>query len=777
MADLARVLPALVPVLVLSSGAAGQEAAPLNLTLPTVEVIATTPLLGSGVDAAKVPAQTQVLTGADVTREGNANALRALNQNVPGVSLDEAAGNPFQPSLFYHGFQASPLQGNPEGLAVYLNGTRFNQPFGDTVNWDLIPDLAIDRMNIVGSNPVFGLNALGGALAVQLKNGFTYQGFEADVSGGSFGKLEGEMQYGVQKDNVAAYFAASGLSEGGWRDLQSSDLANFYADLGWRGDGGEVHINAIYAPNNRLNGPGTSPVQLLAVDPAAVFTAPNLITNTYTQVSLNGNYRISDKDSLQWNTYYTYLVQKVYNGNVPSWAPCPPPQAAFLCESPGTFLTGLAGAPISSFNGPNPLFYSELDQQSTTTNGYGAALQVTDTRDLFRRPNQFIAGVSFDGGQTLFGASAQAGSLALSDRVFAGPGITIDQADGSIAPVRVAVSNAYYGAFFTDTYDFTQRLTGNVSGRFNYEAIDLSDQIGTSLTGNHTYSRFNPAGGLTYKLLPDLTAYVSYADANRAPTPAELTCASAAAPCSLANFFTGDPNLQQVVSHTVEAGLRSRLHPFAGATLSADFAFYHASLSNDIQFVQSPIIGRGFFENVGSTLRQGIDLNFRLEAGRLHAFLGFAYIEATYQTGFLEASPSNPQANAAGNIFVHPGDRLPGIPANQVKIGVDYKVTDAWTVGGTGIYASGRFLFGDEANLTPPIPSYFVLNLYTNYQLTKHLQLFGQVNNAFNATYYTFGTFSPTALVPIIQAPGATNPRSYSPAAPIAGFVGLRVTF
>jgi iron complex outermembrane recepter protein len=775
MTRLARLLPALALVLP-SVGAPAQEAPPPTLTLPTVEVVATTPLLGSGVDAAKVPAQTQVLTSADVTREGNADALRALNENVPGVTLDAAAGNPFQPSLFYHGFQASPLQGNPEGLAVYVNGARFNQPFGDTVNWDLIPDLAIDRMNLVGSNPVFGLNALGGALSVQLKNGFAYQGTELDALGGSFGKYEGEFQSGVQKDGVAFYGAASGLHEGGWRDDQSSDLANFYADLGWRGSGGELHLNAIYA-DTRLNGPGTSPVQQLAVDPAAQFTAPNLITNNYTQVNLNGSYQISDKNSLQWNAYYEYLLQKVYNGNVPSWAPCPSPEAAFLCESPGVFLTGLNGQPISAFRGPNPLLYSELDQQSTNTNGYGTALQLTDTHDLFGRPNQFVAGASFDGGQTLFGASAQAGSLSVVDRVFGGPGITIDQADGSIAPVRVAISNAYYGAFFTDTFDFTPRLSGNVSGRFNFEQIDLADQIGTSLTGNHTYSRFNPAGGLTYKLLPDLSVYASYADANRAPTPAELTCANPAAPCSLANFFVGDPNLQQVVSHTFEAGLRARLHPFAGATLSADIGYYHSSLTNDILFVDSPIIGRAFFENVGSTLRQGVDVNLRLEAGRLHAFVGYSYIDATFQSGFTEASPLNPAANAAGNIVIQPGDRLPGIPANQLKIGLDYRLTDAWTVGGTGIYASGQFLFGDEANLTPPTPPYFVLNLYTNYQLTKHLQLFGQVENAFNATYYTYGTFSATSLVPIVQAPGATNPRSYSPAAPIAGFVGVRLTF
>ena len=120
---------------------------------------------------------------------------------------------------------------------------------------------------------------------------------------------------------------------------------------------------------------------------------------------------------------------------------------------------------------------------------------------------------------------------------------------------------------------------------------------------------------------------------------------------------------------------------------------------------------------------------------------------------------------------------LPGIPGNLFKFGVDYQLTEAWTIGGTGIAASGRYLFGDEANLTPKTPPYFVLNLHTSYQITQNLQLFGLIENAFNVKYYTFGTFSPTSSVFIAQAPGATNPRSYSPAAPIAGTVGIRVTF
>ena len=758
-----------------SGGAApATPAAPqTTAVLPTVEIVGATPLLGSGVDRSKVPAESNVVTSQDITRNGNADALRALNQQVPGVSLDAAAGNPFQPSLFYHGFQASPLQGNPQGLAVYLNGARFNQPFGDTVDWDLIPSLAIEQMNLVGSNPVFGLNALGGALSVAMKNGFTYRGAEIDLSGGSFAHYQGEFQYGVRSGNVAVYAAGSGLQEGGWRDLQSSDLGNFYGDLGWRGERGEVHVN-VTAAQTRLNGPGTTPIQLLAADPAAVFTAPNLITNKYSRVNLTGNYDVSDNTSLQGNAYYDYLLQKVYNGNVADASPCDD-GSGFLCVSPGVFATGRNGAPIADFLNGGP--YSDLDQQSTNTNGYGASLQATNRKEVLGRSNQFIVGASFDGGQTLFGASTQIGGLSLADRVFAGPGVTIDQADGSIIPVRVGVANAYYGAFFTDTYDITPSLSANVAGRYNLAQIDLNDQIGTALTGNHSYGRFNPSAGLTYKILPALSLYASWAEANRTPTPAELSCASAASPCSLGNFFVGDPNLKQVVAHTVEAGIRAETHPFAGARLSSDLALYHTSLADDIWLVNSPIQGRAFFQNIGSTVRQGFDVDLNLKTDRLLAWIAYSYIDATFQSPFVESSENNPGANADGNIQVQPGNRLPGIPNNLFKLGVDYKVTDAWTIGGTAIAAAGQFLFGDEANLTAPTPPYFVLSLHSSYQVTRNLQLFALLENAFNATYYTFGTFSPTSSVPIVEAPGATNPRSYSPAAPIAVTVGVRATF
>lgn len=754
-----------------SDVAVAQTAAPT--ALPGVEVVGTTPLLGSGVDRGQVPAETHVLTNDEVTRTGVPQAVRALQDNVPGVNLSDAAGNPYQPTLFYHGFAASPLQGTPQGIAVYLNGVRFNQAFGDTVNWDLIPDIAIDTMNLVGSNPVFGLNALGGALSVQLKNGFTFQGAELGGYGGSFGQVGGDLQYGVRIGDIAAYVAGSVQHQGGWRDDQSSDLRQIYGDVGWRGERAELHFSIIGA-DTALNGPGTSPVELLDADRSAQFTAPNVLFDKYALVTTSMNVDVTETISVQGNVYYDYFEQRVRNGNVTDFAVCPD-GTGFLCNDAGDFATDRQGSPIPDFLAGGP--YSQLDRQTTNTNGYGASAQVTNQDALFGHANRLVAGLSFDGAQTGFGASTELGGLALESRVFGGPSVVVDQPDGSIVPVRLGASNAYYGVFFTDTFAVAPALALNVGGRFNAAQVDLTDRNGTALTGNHAYDRFNPGAGLTWKVLPWLDAYASYSEANRAPTPAELSCASPSSPCSLANFFVGDPDLKQVVAHTVEAGLRGGFAPADGARLGWTIGYFHTSLDDDILFVNSPIAGRAFFQNVGSTVRQGVDVGARLTTSRLTAWANFAYVDATFQSPFAAASPDNPAADAGGNMFVTPGNRLPGIPPYQFKLGAAYRVTDRWTVGGNLVAASGQYLFGDEANLTARLPAYAVLNLTTRFQITPQIQIFANVENVTNARYYTYGTFSPTSSVPIVQAPGASNPRSYSPAAPVGAYGGLRVTF
>lgn len=761
-------LAALAP----ATGLAQNDAAPATV-LPQVSVIAPTPLLGSGIDRSQAPAGVSVVTGQDIARTGIPDALGTLSTQVPGAMLDNAQGNPFQPNLEYRGFSVSPLDGSPQGLAVYVNGVRFNQPFSDSVNWDLLPSLAIDTMNLEGANPVFGLNALGGSLAIQLKNGFTWHGGLGEVYGGSFGTIDGSIEYGKRSGNTAAYVAANVLHSNGWRQLNASDLHQFYGDIGWRGPRAEVHLS-ILAADNRLNSPGTLPVQILNADPSAVFTAPNLTTNKYGLITLSGTWYLTDATSVQGLVYYSNLSQRIRNGNAGNFEPCPT-NAGALCNGDGSALIGTGGQPIQDFLNGGP--YSQLNLEAVDTNGYGTALQVTHDGTLLGRTNKFVGGVSFDGGVSTFAASTLVGGVIASNGVFTGPGVTIDQPDGSVVPVRVGITNAYYGAYFADVYSLTQRLAVSLSGRLNLAQIDLHDQTGTALDGQHFYARFNPGIGLTYRLSPGLSAYASYSEANRVPTPSELSCASPQSPCTLANFFVGDPGLKQVIARTIEVGLRGRQQLARQTTLDWNADLYRTNDDDDILFVASATPGLDYFRNVGPTRRQGVELGLTLHSPRWRAWLNYAYTDATFQTALTLDSPLNPAADAAGQIHVAPGDRMPGVPAHQLKFGTSYAATPAWTVGFSGVVSSGQYLFGDEANLTQATTQYVVLDANTSYRITPALQVFALIENALNERYVTYGTFSPTTSTPNTVAPNATETRSLSPAPPIAVYIGIRATF
>jgi iron complex outermembrane receptor protein len=512
-----------------------------------------------------------------------------------------------------------------------------------------------------------------------------------------------------------------------------------------------------------------------------VFTYPDATRNKYLRLSVNGSYEVSERISLEATAYYSNLAQRAYNGDAADVEPCDSNRGV-LCVNDGPALTGRNGTAIPNFLNPGlrqfgrsgP--YAVLNETATDSNGYGLSLQGTHKSELFGRANRLMVGASYDGGNTTFSARTSIGALTL-DRDYGGPGIVISQDDGSIAPVRVNATNSYYGIYASDTLDITARLSLTLSGRLNVAQVDLQDQIGTSISGNHTFTKFNPAAGVTYKVSPNLSLYGGYSESNRTPTPAELSCASPASPCSLTNFFVADPALKQVVAGTFEAGLRGGFAAGEGGRVGWNAGLFRTDSDDDILFTSSTVQGRGYFQNVGSTRRQGVEAGVSLRQGGLLAYLNYAYTDATFRDPFSVGAQNNPFANADGQTLVRRGNQLPGVPEHQLKFGVQYELTPEWTVGTTGTVSSGRYLQGDSANLNPKTGAYVLLNLNTAYQVTKNIQLFGLVRNVTNEHYATFGGFSPVGLVPIVQVPGASNPRSLTPGAPVSGFGGVRVTF
>src|SRR5271165_4275624 len=267
-----------------SVGGARAQTAPSSgaqpVVLPELDVVGTTPLLGSGVDRDQIPARTFVLDSDDIAWGGVPALTDAITRQIPSTTVNDVEGNPFQPDIIYRGFIASPVAGTPQGLAVYVNGARFNDAFGDTVNWDLIPAVAIQSVTVESSNPLFGLNALGGSVNVQLKNGFNFQGGDFSTYAGSYGRLGSSLEYGKQVGDFAIYGSGEYIYDGGFQPTGSSQIERGFLDLGWRGPGAEAHLD-ITGANNWLGNPGASPVQALNAGLGNIFTAPNTVYNQY----------------------------------------------------------------------------------------------------------------------------------------------------------------------------------------------------------------------------------------------------------------------------------------------------------------------------------------------------------------------------------------------------------------------------------------------------------------------------------------------------------------
>src|SRR6266581_6963609 len=256
----------------LARGAACAENPAEQLETPAVEVIGITPLPGFGVPAAQVPANVQAVTGAEIMRQHPLNLPEFMSQRLPGVNVNDNQSSLFQPDVTYRGFSASPLLGTPQGISVYQDGVRINEPFGDTVNWDLIPTSAISTINLIpGSNPLFGLNTLGGALSIRTKSGAQYPGTAATLYGGSFGRRAAEAQHGGTHGEVDYFASASAFREDGWRVQSPSDVRQLFAKVGWQDGTTDIDISVTHAETD-LSGNGLLPQSMVRSDARQAYT-------------------------------------------------------------------------------------------------------------------------------------------------------------------------------------------------------------------------------------------------------------------------------------------------------------------------------------------------------------------------------------------------------------------------------------------------------------------------------------------------------------------------
>ena len=373
---------------------------------------------------------------------------------------------------------------------------------------------------------------------------------------------------------------------------------------------------------------------------------------------------------------------------------------------------------------------SQIDVNSR---GWGFAAQYSYLGNLGALPNQLSLGVSLDSGRTDFTQSEQEANFA-ADRsnIPFGDFVTTTQA---------RTTNQYWGLYVTDMLSPAPWLDVTLAGRYNWAEVKIQDTSGTNpaLNGNHRFDRFNPAIGAAFKPWPVLTAYVGYNEGMRIPTPVELTCADPSAPCSLPNAFLADPPLDPIIAKTWEAGVRGPITP----TVRWHATAYQTTLDSDILFVSASASApnTGFFQNVGTTRRRGVELGIAGTVDRWRFGASYSYINAEFRTPFTEFSPNNSSADAIGDIQVQSGDRIPGIPQNILKLRAAYYFGGGFTLGGGMFAQDSQYVRGNENNQdsSGKIPGYAVFNVDARWNFARGWELFGMVNNVFNRKYETAG--------------------------------------
>jgi outer membrane receptor protein involved in Fe transport len=758
--------------------------------LQQVVVIGNAPLPGLGLPLNHIPANVQTADSEEMQRQQTLSLADYLNNNFSGISVSESADNPFQLDINYHGFTASPLLGTPEGLSVYVDGVRVNESFGDTVNWDLIPESAISTVTLMsGSNPVFGLNTLGGALSVHTKSGHDNPGTELEAYGGSFGRRSLQGQTGGEAGPFDYFLTGTYFDETGWRDGSSTRVYQGFGKVGWQNDETDIDLSYTYA-DARLFGNGAAPLSLLDFRRETSYT-PDFTHNRLDFVNLTGTQFLTPHLLLAGNLYDRRLVTGSSNGNVnDSYIADNYTGPQIDCTAPPTGRADIA------FCANGQTAVSRLIQR---TAGFG--VQLTDSQDVFGMKNQAIVGADYEDSRDTFAQVFQYGTLA-ADRTLV---YETNPLNGETV-ISLNGSNKILGGYLTDTLSPSELLHFTASVRYNRNTETLSGysidtdvgDVGSGydqpspLAGDHTFTSINPAFGFTVTPTAALTFYANYNEASRAPTVIELGCSNPAAPCGLPNNFASDPDLKQVVARTVELGLRS--NP-ADQRLQWSADVFRTINRNDLQFVAAST-NQGYFDNVGTTRRQGVDLALGGKAAALSWHLTYSYVDASYESSFSVNASSNSTADANGKILVRPGERIPLIPRHTGRLVVDYEFNPHWHLGANAVLVSGSFLHGNENNANQGgatngagaliegsgrIPGYAVVNFQGSYHFTKDVEFFARLVNVLDKEYATAGFVTTNAFNPNgsfrLNRNDWTHENAVSPAQPRAVWAGVRVRF
>ncbi|MEJ7807964.1 MAG: TonB-dependent receptor, partial [Telluria sp.] len=532
----------------------------------TVEIVGTAPIAGLGTERRLLPYSLQLSHSGTIGDAHAGNLADYMNRNLNGVNVNDISGSPFQNDVTYRGFRASPVLGAAQGMSVYLDGVRVNEPFGDVVNWDMLPESALaSAMLVPGSNPVYGLNTLGGALVLATKSGATHPGGEADLSLSSAGRRRLDLAHGTQHGGGWHSFVGATLfDDDGWRDHSQGRLGSVLAKAG-RDDGVSAASISLLGGRSRLRGNGLLPDAMAQRDWRAAYTFPDETRNGLLQMAFNASRRFEGGAVLSALAYARSSRRDTVNGDVEE-----------------------------DDDGPE----GEFNTSSTRQRGQGASVLL----GVRHKQHRIDAGATFDRSAVSFAQFEQDGVLT------AERGIVLDLGEERVPGSSVTGHSRAFGVFASDIFRAAPGLHIMASARLNRAIVSntLTSERGLQPHERFVYTRFNPSLGAAYEAGASWTLVVNAAQGNRVPTVIELGCADPAQPCQLPVGLQSDPYLKQVVARTLEAGAR-----YQQGSTRASLSLYRTANRDDILFLSSGLSRQGYFSNFERTRHQGLDLSLR----------------------------------------------------------------------------------------------------------------------------------------------------------------------